>query len=722
MFLKKLQLAGFKSFAKSVTLEFPPTISAIVGPNGSGKSNTVEAIAWVLGEQSIKSLRGKKGEDLIFNGSLSVPKMSKASVFLVFLSTNENKETEEISVSRVVYRDGENEYFINGSKCRLKDIMEFLGRFGLGASRHQIISQGEADRVLTASSKERMDMIEDALSLRVYKIKKEEGERKLEKTEENIRQVESLMNEIQPHLRFLKRQVGKAEEAIALKEKLKFLYVSYFSKMENVFRKEAEKLQVPMLELEKEKEIAQEKKADIKEKIEKFKHGKEKINEISAKVNNLEREIGRCEGMLLRMEPSRDKKEKIIPIDRQTRKYIEFKKVESLKKIIEDEIDKTFSEFDVAVIKIILQGLKERVRLFFNEFTELAEKTEEIHEETENKNNESENKLEELSGSLYALKKEEERLLKDNEEIMELERELYGNEIKLNQIGARLNALNLEEEKIRFQKEELSRDFEEAEAVLKEKIIIEPLSGENEESRLATPAGRQEIEQERKETERLKIRFEESGSVSEELIKEYKEIKERDEFLSKELQDLKKTAGTLKDLIGQLGEKLAEEFKSGITLINGEFQKFFELMFDGGNAELKISKSSETFDDEQQKEESGIEIQVNLPRKKIRSLDMLSGGERALTSIALLFAVSQVNPPPFLVLDETDAALDEANSRKYAKMLENLSERTQLIVVTHNRETMKSAKVLYGVTANTDGVSRLLSVKLGEAEELAASR
>ena len=123
MYLKGLTLNGFKSFAKNSVLEFPPTISAIVGPNGSGKSNTVEAIAWVLGEQSIKSLRGKKGEDLIFSGSLSVPKMSKASVALVFLSTNENKESEEISVSRVVYRDGENEYFINDSKCRLKDIM-----------------------------------------------------------------------------------------------------------------------------------------------------------------------------------------------------------------------------------------------------------------------------------------------------------------------------------------------------------------------------------------------------------------------------------------------------------------------------------------------------------------------------------------------------------------------------------------------------------------------
>ena len=118
-------------------------------------------------------------------------------------------------------------------------------------------------------------------------------------------------------------------------------------------------------------------------------------------------------------------------------------------------------------------------------------------------------------------------------------------------------------------------------------------------------------------------------------------------------------------------------------------------------------------------EQTGIDIAVSLPRKKIRGLVMLSGGERALTSIALLFAVSQVNPPPFMILDETDAALDEANSRKYGDMLENLSEVSQLIVITHNRETMSRAGVLYGVTMDGDATSKLLSVKLEEAEAIA---
>ena len=114
-----------------------------------------------------------------------------------------------------------------------------------------------------------------------------------------------------------------------------------------------------------------------------------------------------------------------------------------------------------------------------------------------------------------------------------------------------------------------------------------------------------------------------------------------------------------------------------------------------------------------------MEVSVNLPRKRIKGLEMLSGGERALTSIALLFAMSQVNPPPFLILDETDAALDEANSRRYGEMVETLAQHSQLILVTHNRETMSHAGVIYGVTIGDDGISRLLSIKLDQAVEYA---
>jgi chromosome segregation protein len=165
---------------------------------------------------------------------------------------------------------------------------------------------------------------------------------------------------------------------------------------------------------------------------------------------------------------------------------------------------------------------------------------------------------------------------------------------------------------------------------------------------------------------------------------------------------------------------------------------FFKLMFGGGDAELDVVNIEKRKknppaggldeegneipvddEDDQEEKEQGIDIDVSLPRKKVKDLDMLSGGERSLTSIALLFALSQVNPPPFLVLDETDAALDEANSQKYGDMIENLAKQTQLMVVTHNRETMSRADILYGVTLGSDDASTLLSIRFEEAVKVA---
>ncbi|MBI3274262.1 MAG: AAA family ATPase, partial [Candidatus Colwellbacteria bacterium] len=214
MHLKKLELSGFKSFAKSTTLEFPSKITAIVGPNGSGKSNIKESIQWVLGEQSMKSLRGKKGEDLIWNGSPQAPRTGKASVTLVFDNADKKipLEFQDVAIGRTIFRDGVNEYFINNSPARLKDVVELMARIGLGETKHNIIGQGEVDHILLAHPRERRAMLEEAIGLRVYQIKKNETERKLNATEQNMKQVEALLREITPHLKFLRSQAEKAEK------------------------------------------------------------------------------------------------------------------------------------------------------------------------------------------------------------------------------------------------------------------------------------------------------------------------------------------------------------------------------------------------------------------------------------------------------------------------------------------------------------------------------
>src|SRR3989339_389620 len=236
MQLKSLEISGFKSFSKKSTFFFDVPITAIVGPNGSGKSNVAEAFRWALGEQSLKSLRGKRGEDLIFSGPVATSKLSRASVSVIFDNADRHFDLDfdEVKITREVFRDGVNEYSINGTAVRLRDILELLAKISLGASGHHIISQGEADRVLTSNPIERRTMIEEALGLKLYQWKLDESEKKLAKTEDNKKQVESLRREIAPHLKFLRKQVEKIERADELRRELKGLYRDYL-KREKVF-------------------------------------------------------------------------------------------------------------------------------------------------------------------------------------------------------------------------------------------------------------------------------------------------------------------------------------------------------------------------------------------------------------------------------------------------------------------------------------------------------
>ena len=710
MLLRSLKISGFKSFASKVVIDFPGEISAVVGPNGSGKSNVVEAMSWVLGEQSVKSLRGKKGQDLIFSGSSSSPKTSRASVSLSFSDTGGGEDT---TISRTVYRDGANEYSLNNSQCRLKDIAEFLSQIGLGASRHHIISQGEADRILNASAKERKEMIEDALGLRVYQMKRDEGKRKLSRTEENTRQVKSLRNEIQPHLRFLKKQVDKAEKAVVLKKQLLEIYSSYFSGLRKKIETDLKEISLSKKKTEREFSEVRGKILDIKSKIAGLgsENEKERENGAREEINSLERDIGRCEVMISQAkERVKDAgKKDIAPA-------LDFGKVENFLEKFRKKVEEALGEESLEKIKSILGSIKKEMDDFFRkDLGDLSEK---------NLEKEKESlavllkKYDESAALLKLDKEKESQRTEEKEKSLELERNLYRLEMEMKEAESALKQAELRESQALFRQGEMKKDIEEARVVLGESIVFRDVDGWDE----------NEIEKDWRNIERMKIRLEESGNIGGDILREYEEVVKRDEFLMTELSDLEKSAVSLKGLIGKMEEKINVDFKNGIGKINEELGRFFGLMFGGGaaklrikNQELRIKKENELLgegEDIKEPEEQGVEVSVSLPKKKISSLSMLSGGERALTSIALLFAMSRVNPPPFLVLDETDAALDESNSRKYAKMLKDLSKNTQLILVTHNRETMEAAKVLYGVTMDGNGVSRLLSIKLEEAEQL----
>ena len=310
MLLKRLELNGFKSFARSTTLEFATPITAIVGPNGSGKSNIVEAMRFVLGEQRVKSLRGKRGEDLIFHGSKSLPRQNRASVSVTFDNRKEvfPLDYDEVELRRIVYRDGTNQYFINGSKTRLKDILELLAAVHIGASSHHIISQGETDRILNASAKERRAMVEDALGLKIYHYKLAESEKKLQKTRENIAQTETVRKEISSHLSFLEKQVEKIREAEELRSGLIELYRTYLKGEEMVLAVEKEAVEkektVPVRELAEVEKKIKEKALARKEGERETKNTAhrdelaEKLKDVQKEKEALTRALGRLEGLI----------------------------------------------------------------------------------------------------------------------------------------------------------------------------------------------------------------------------------------------------------------------------------------------------------------------------------------------------------------------------------------------------------------------------------------
>lgn len=730
--LKRLEIAGFKSFARKTVLDFSSSVTAIVGPNGSGKSNVAEAFRFALGEQSMKSMRGKRSEDLIWSGSHSVARQNRASVAVVFDNSRKQfkLDFDEIQIERAVFRDGSSEYSINGSKARLRDIQELLASSNIGETGHHIISQGEADRILLANTRERREMLEDALGLTSYEFRKEESARKLEKTEENIRQVEALRRELSPHLKFLKTQVDKLERADELRKSLETAAAEYLAIEEAYLAEEKGKTSGAYKAAQERLKTVAKELADLGagvddhegiKKAEKVREAEREVDRILAERATLSRELGKIEGAL---ESAKRRSEQAS-----RDQYAKIPREDMV--VLRDEIDRRAKEGGDSVegLRAALGAVASAVRAFFERYA---------------RNDEAYLKEEEQAA--YALQGDHTRLLGKDEELGTMLEVARAKLAKAREVsvaheeGAREGThrlVELAEEKARLEGEVGRLEGRVRELVLlteemeRDRAEISILIGKIPSYVPQTVAGEERAAQEsrKKALERAKIRLEEAGGTGEDVRQEFKDATDRESFLARELEDLAKSAEGLKSLIKDLDAELAKNFTEGLKKVNDSFSEFFSLMFGGGSAKLVLEEAERVADEEDDGEETpkpkvldekpGVDISVHLPKKRVQSLMQLSGGERALTSIALIFAMSQVNPPPFLILDETDAALDEANSRRYGDMIEALAKKSQLIVITHNRETMSRAGILYGVTMGNDGISKLLSVKFEEAAAVA---
>jgi len=722
MFLKSLELNGFKSFASKTLLEFPAGLTAVVGPNGAGKSNLIDAIRWLLGEREAKNLRSAKAEDLIFNGTPKKPRMSLAQAGLHFDNNSGffPVDFKEVSIIRRVGRDGVSQYFLNKAEVRLKDVIDFFSRSRLGTKGLSIINQGDSDLFVKASPEERRIMIEEILGLREYQIKKIEAERKLKNTSFNLEKVRAMIGEVAPRLRMLKRQTNKWLKRLDLQKELDELENNYFSYKLNEIETSQSKIN-PLLksleaqidEQEKELKILESEIKKIesqpKEEYQEIKKIKNQQSKLLLERSQIQKELGRLEAKLEFLAVSQKddgrvfKNEDLLGLINKTR----------------ESLEKCLVQLNFENLKEIVKTLIKKIDDFLSPSENNVLKSQELSE-LNNLKNSLETKFNTLEKELRKLEEQETKFTTGLEKFNKKFQEAFES------VEAKRKELrNLEEEKnkVLFEKEKLNLKLQDLENQLRQ---IGRKLEEFQSMEVQLPYTEVELPEIEKRMLKLRAELAAIGEIDESLVREAQEVENHYDFLTSQSKDLDKAIIDLKNLIKELNEKIHFEFNSSLKLINEEFNKFFRLMFGGGNAKLKVtslklkvSVNNDTITRDSNEEpnnsgndeiSTGVDIDLSLPKKKISTLEMLSGGERSLVSIAALFALISISPPPFLVLDEIDAALDENNSKRFANLVKEFSKKTQFIIVTHNRAVMEAADVLYGITMGEEGTSKVLSL------------
>lgn len=735
MHLERLTLQGFKSFAEKTELAFLPAtatsceVTAIVGPNGSGKSNVADAIRWVLGEQSVKLLRGKKSEDVIFSGSDKRARAGFAEVSL-HLSTAEGDAIPfpEVTLTRRLYRDGTSEYLLNGKPVRLSDIQLLLARANFGERHYSVIGQGLIDSILLLSPEERREFFDEATGVRPYQLKREQALNKLNATEANLREAELLVNEIEPRLRTLRRAVGRLSERETVEAELHHLQHCYYGTLWRELteaRATQDARTGTLARTLAEKQAAVETMQGKFARLEKEKPRGELIGELQetyrealeTRANLRERELT-LRAALERARAGMQLKAMPVPIA---------EIVAELEAVIAAHEDAR-GVTEVGALHEHVAKTLDRLRALHGRLRSVAPKAAADDPKLLKDLNSLAAELKELETKTAKLQAEIQAGTRSLDtgrgEIFSVQRELARTQDELREAEGMMNETRVERARLDTRLESLEGEMA---AELRERVA----RVRAEAAQLPEGVGTTEL---LPRIQKLKYQLEQIGGIDPEVIREHAETSERHEFLTTQIADLRTALRELEQVIEELDETIDRQFHGAFRRIAEEFERYFRILFGGGVARLERKKIEEEAVQQQEegvaeekKEEPGlherlkaqkfsIEISASPPGKRVKSLQTLSGGERALTAIALICAIISVTPSPFVVMDEVDAALDESNSIRFAAIVAELSAKTQCIIITHNRATMEKARIMYGVTMDEDGSSRILSVKFEELD------
>ena len=732
MQLKHIKLSGFKSFVDPTKISFPTNMVGVVGPNGCGKSNVIDAVRWVLGELSAKNLRGESMVDVIFNGSEKRKASGQCSIELLFDNSlrkigGEYISFNEVSIKRVMTRDAQSNYFINNTKCRRRDVQDIFLGTGLGPSSYAIIEQGMVSNLVSAKPDELRTHIEEAAGVSKYRERRRETESRIKRTKENLSRVKDIKDEIGRMIKRLENQAKAAEKYNSLKEKKAELELDKAVLFSIEAKTSRDSLQKKLDSLNRDLKIKNAESDTTQSQIDKLRTENEStLNEYEIAQKNfyaIGAEIAKREANLLNINKNeQDTKSDLEKVKQSYEKakateknFDELSPSEKAMHIL-DGIIRTIEKYAINnedilqkakklknlltdILNIATKQSKTLTEEYFSRQSELERQI--ISDENQKKSIENEMKdlAEKSSNAESILISLRQKQSKFNEQLREFENKKSISDLDARSISEKITNIRIEQKTYEINLDNSNKKLEQA------GINIESIDFSHYENK--------NIEDLENKLAELETKIIKLGAINLAAPEEIQEETKRKEELDKQYDDLTEALDKLSAAIRKIDKETKTIFKESFDLVNLKLKEMFPKLFGGGVAELTLTDDDAL--------NAGVILMARPPGKKNSSISQLSGGEKALTALALVFAFFELNPAPFCLLDEVDAPLDDLNTLRFIDMVEEMSKNVQFIFITHNKVSMERSDHLMGVTMQEAGVSRMVSVDVNQALELAES-
>ena len=732
MQLKHIKLSGFKSFVDPTKISFPTNMVGVVGPNGCGKSNVIDAVRWVLGELSAKNLRGESMVDVIFNGSENRKASGQCSIELLFDNSSakiggEYASFNEVSIKRVMTRDAQSDYFINNTKCRRKDVQDIFLGTGLGPSSYAIIEQGMVSKLVSAKPDELRTHIEEAAGVSKYRERRRETESRIKRTRENLSRVKDIRDEIGRLIKRLENQAKAAEKYNVLKKDKAKLELDKAVLFSIEAKSSRDDLQKKLDSLNRDLQIKNAESETIQSQIDQFRTENESVlseyEEAQKNFYAVGAEIAKREANLQNI--NKNEKETKSNLEKVKQNYEKAKETEknfeelspSEKAMhILDSMINTIEKYRINnenirekaielkslltdILNIATAQSKTLTEEYLSRQNDLEDQilnAEKLKKSIEDEMRDFVDKSSSAESVLVSLRQKQSKF---NEELREFENKKSIADLDARTISEKITNIRIEQKTYEINLDNSNKKIKEA-GIDIDKIDFfeyEDMTIEELEDKLVNI-----------ETKIIKL-----GAINLAAPEEIEEESKRKEELDEQYNDLTEALEKLTGAIKKIDQETKTIFKESFDSVNSKLKEMFPKLFGGGVAELTLTEEDAL--------NAGVILMARPPGKKNSSISQLSGGEKALTALALVFAIFDLNPAPFCLLDEVDAPLDDLNTLRFINMVEEMSKTVQFIFITHNKVSMERSDYLMGVTMQEAGVSRMVSVDVNQALELAES-